>query len=331
MTSLLAVLPASVRSRLVVLLAVGLAMAGVVGASLRLTGSSSPMPHPSPAHASLPPQLAAYLGVFEAGSPPGYDPIATFAEAVGRKPNLLGYYSGWAEPFDTSFAKMLYGHGIIPFVQIDPTDASVSAIATGTYDDYLSSYADSVADFGHAVVIGFGHEMNAPGYTWGYHHVPASTFVAAWRHIVTLFRNEGADNVTWLWTLQADRHGTGPIASWWPGARYVTWVGIDGYYYRPTDTFARVFGTTIDQVRTFTSEPILLSETAVGPDAGQFIKIQDLFHGMAAYKTLGLVWFDKAQDDGIYHQDWRLEDSEQAEISFRLGVLRELAPSTPAG
>ena len=29
----------------------------------------------------------------------------------------------------------------------------------------------------------------------------AATFVAAWRHIVTLFRAEGADNVTWLWTV----------------------------------------------------------------------------------------------------------------------------------
>jgi mannan endo-1,4-beta-mannosidase len=322
---------ASVRSRLVMFLAIALAMAGVAGASLRLTGSTSRMLHPSPAHASLPPRLAAYLGVFEAGSPPGYEPIATFAEAVGRKPNLLGYYSGWAEPFDTSFAEMLHGHGVIPFVQIDPTDASVAAIAAGTYDEYLSSYADGVADFGHAVVIGFGHEMNARGYTWGYGDVPASTFVAAWRHIVTLFRDDGADNVTWLWTLEADGPGTGPIASWWPGAQYVTWVGIDGYYYRPTDTFASVFGQTIDQVRALTSKPILLSETAVGPDAGQFDKIQDLFHGMATYQTLGLVWFDKAQDDGIYHQDWRIEDNQQAEISFRLGVREELTPNSPTG
>ena len=165
------------------------------------------------------------------------------------------------------------------------------------------------ADFGHAVVIGFGHEMNGPWYSWGYGHVPPPTFVAAWRHIVTLFRAEGADNVTWLWTLQADEKGTGPVASWWPGAQYVTWVGIDGYYRYPSDNFASVFGTTIDQVRAFTGKPILLSETAVGPDAGQFVKIQDLFHGMATYKTLGLVWFDKDQHGSINHQDWRIEDN----------------------
>src|SRR6185437_7678694 len=47
---------------------------------------------------------------------------------------------------------------------------------------------DSVRDFGSPVVIGFGHEMNAYWYSWGYRHTPAATFVAAWRHIVTLFR-----------------------------------------------------------------------------------------------------------------------------------------------
>ena len=110
-------------------------------------------------------------------------------------------------------------------------------------------------NFGHAVVIGFGHEMNGSWYSWGYGHVAPSTFVAAWRHIVTLFRSQGAENVTWLWTVNQDRPGTGPVASWWPGAQYVTWVGIDGYYIRPSDTFATVFGRTIDQVRAFTHNP----------------------------------------------------------------------------
>jgi beta-mannanase len=131
--------------------------------------------------------------------------------------------------------------GATPYLQIDPTFASVSAIAAGTYDDnYRRPYAGSIRDFGHPVVIGSGHEMNATWYTWGYKHVRASTFVAAWRHIVTLFNDEGAKNVTWLWTINQDQRGTGPIASWWPGTRSVTWIGIDGYYFNSSDTFDSV-------------------------------------------------------------------------------------------
>ncbi len=244
---------------------------------------------PPDVHASLPPSSASYLGVYINGSPPDYQPIANFANVTGTKPNLVGYYSGWAQPFAQSYAQLIRSHGVIPFVQIDPTYASVPQIVAGAYDAYLRLYADSVRNFGHAVVIGFGHEMNAPWYSWGYGHVAPSTFVAAWRHIVTLFQGQGADNVTWLWTINADRPGTGRVALWWPGARYVTWVGIDGYYYTPSDTFDRVFGQTIDQVRAFTRKPVLLSETAVGPKAGQIVKIGDLFRwsGSTRHSTTG--------------------------------------------
>ena len=163
--------------------------------------------------------------------------------------------------------------------------------------------------------------MNANWYSWGYGHVPPLTFVAAWRHIVTLFRAQGADNVTWLWTINADLPTTGPIASWWPGAGYVTWVGIDGYYYIPADNFVSVFGKTIAQVRAITNKPVLLSETAVGPEPSQAAKIANLFAGMHQYGTLGLVWFDIAQNDGLYHQDWRIENSPSAEAAFRLGAV----------
>jgi Glycosyl hydrolase family 26 len=317
------------KARLVMILARLLAVDAVAGAATRFAGSGSAR-HPA-VHATLTPEMAAYLGVFENGSPPGYSGIATFTRAAGRQPNLVGYFSGWAQRFDMAYAQMLHKHGIIPFIQIDPTDASVPQIAAGTYDEYLRTYADAVRAYHHPMVLGFGHEMNAYWYSWGYRRLPAATFVAAWRHIVDLFQDQGAGNVTWLWTLQADGNGTGPIASWWPGAQYVTWVGIDGYYYTPKSTFANVFGKTIDEVRKFTSKPVLLSETAVGPQAGQFSKIQDLFHGMAQYETLGLVWFDKAQHDGLYHQDWRIEDSYQAKTSFALGASQDLATTLPAG
>ncbi len=239
-------------------------------------------------HATLKPSLASYLGVYEPGVPASYQPVDAFAKAAGRRPNLVGYFSGWAQPFNRGFAATVHRHGAIPFVQIDPTGASVDGIAAGDYDDYLRSYAEAVRDYGQPVVIGFGHEMNAPWYSWGYGHVSPATFVAAWRHLVTVFRGMGADNVTWLWTIQADARGTGPIGSWWPGSRYVSWVGIDGFYYSPSDTFDSVFGPTLADVHALTNQPVLLSETAVGPAANQFGNILRLFQG---WQTAGrLAW-----------------------------------------
>jgi hypothetical protein len=288
---------------------------------------SSPA-RPLAASAPLAPRTTFYLGVYEATAPASYQRVSDFAKAAGQAPNMAGYFSGWAQPFAASFARQARQHGAVPIVQIDPTFASVKAIADGNYDVYLRSYADSVRKYGHAVVIGFGHEMNAPWYPWGYRHVPAATFVAAWRHVVSLFRAQGADNVTWMWTVNDTLSSTGPLTDWWPGAQYVTWVGIDGYFYRPSDTFTSVFGNTIRQVRSFTRKPIMLSETAVGPRAGQAAKIGELFAGAHRYGVLGLVWFDESQHGGIYQQDWRLDDSPAAEAAFRRIVHSQLKLSS---
>jgi hypothetical protein len=307
-----------VRSRLVIPVAIVIAATAAIFAITRLTAAPASQP-PRPG-SSLPASPASYLGVYEKGAPASYQPVATFSQAVSRQPNLVGYYSGWGEPFKTSFAAAVRAHGAATIVQMDPTFIRVQAIAAGHYDRYLRSFADSVRAFGSQVVIGFGHEMNAYWYSWGYGKLRPSTFVAAWRHIVTVFRARGARNVTWLWTLQADERGTGPIAAWWPGAQYVTWVGIDGYYYRSYETFSGIFGKTIAQVRMLTNLPILLSEAAVGPQAGQAAKIPDLFAGMREYGTLGLVWFDIPQHRGLYHQDWHIEHNPGAATAFRRGA-----------
>ena len=103
--------------------------------------------------------------------------------------------------FQTSFARTAAKHGAVPLVQINPTDVSLAAIASGQYDAYLTSYAQAVRAYRHPVILSFGHEMNGYWYSWGYRHTSPAVFVAAWRHIVTLFRALGTRNVTWLWTV----------------------------------------------------------------------------------------------------------------------------------
>ncbi len=113
--------------------------------------------------------------------------------------------------------------------------------------------------------------------------------MAAWRHIVTLFRALGARNVTWLWTVNIINNtqgGTIPSPeAWWPGSSYVNWVGIDGYYLKPSWQFAPLFGPTIAAVRTLTRDPILIAETGAVPAAGQPAKIADLFAGVHAVRA----------------------------------------------
>ena len=248
-----------------------------------------------PAHPIHPTQSVRYLGVYEPDAPHTYAGVNQFAEAIGRQPNLVSYYNPWLEPFQVGFATSAAKHGAVTVVQIDPKNVSLASIAAGQYDAYLRSYATAVKAFGAQVVLSFGHEMNGNWYSWGNKHTSPAVFVAAWRHVVTLFRAAGAENVTWLWTVNVIDNSI-PIpdpAPWWPGSSYVNWVGIDGYYYLPSQSFSQVFGPTVVAVRNLTGDPILIAETGAEPDSGQPAKINDLFAGIRSYGLLGFVWFDK--------------------------------------
>ena len=110
----------AIWSRLAIVAAAVVAVAAIVATVVRFVS-------PGPAAAALagtglPTSTASYLGVYESGPPQNYQPVAEFAQAVGRAPNLVGYYSGWKEPFQTSFARTVHAHGAVTVVQIDPTD-----------------------------------------------------------------------------------------------------------------------------------------------------------------------------------------------------------------
>ncbi len=301
--------------------AIVMCAAVVISATIIITGvklfTSSAPDQPSPDGQ----QHIQYLGVYEPGSPRSYAGVDEFAQTVGRQPNLVSYYSGWGESFQEAFAETAEKRGAETIVQIDPTNISLSNIADGMYDSYLTSYARDVAAFGQMVIISFGHEMNGDWYSWGYRNTPATVFILAWRHIVTLFRQQGADNVKWLWQVNSLSDRTGPVRDWWPGPQYVTWVGISGYYYVPGATFDNIFNPVVAAVRQFTHVPILIAETGVGPQAGQKRGIKDLFAGLRVQHVIGLVWFDQHSYGGIYKgENWRLEGNPVAISAFRSGL-----------
>jgi Glycosyl hydrolase family 26 len=263
-------------------------------------------------------QPAAYVGAYEPASPNSYSGMKLFAQTAGRQPNLALYYSGWWQPFNKSFAEEAYAAGATTVVQMDPSNpphniVSIAGIVAGEYDSYLENFADQVADFGHQVVIGFGHEPDGYWYPWGDKYVTPSVWVAAWQHIVEMFRQQGADNVTWLWTMNVLGDQTKPLSAYWPGAYYVNWVGIDGYYRRPGATYAQVFGPTIVAIRRVTNAPILISETAIDTVGTEPSRVADIYAGIQAFGELGFIWFDMNEPSEPY----RLEGHDGAIAVFQ--------------
>src|ERR1700761_6707474 len=186
------------RAAVIAIVAVVAITAGIV-----VYNETSAPSGPLPVH--LPSAAGSYLGVYAKGLPDSYTPVSSFADTTGSKPDIVMYYSGWYVPFPTSFADTVAKNGAAPLVQINPQQGnkgiSLTAIAAGKYDGYLSAYAEAVRAYAHPVILSFGHEMNGDWEPWGYKHASPASFVAAWRHVVTVFRTLGVQNVTRLLTV----------------------------------------------------------------------------------------------------------------------------------
>jgi mannan endo-1,4-beta-mannosidase len=273
--------------------------------------------------------VVSYLGLAEPDAPSSYAGIDHFAYAIGRQPNIVMYYSSWLEKFQVGFATSAAERGAITLVQMGTGNTSLASIANGHYDSYWRSYARKVKAFRTRVILSIDHEMNGYWYSWGYRHTSASTFVAAWRHIVTIFHEEGARNAIWLWTINVtdalDNRIPAPTP-WWPGDSYVDWVGLDGYYYGSSQTFASLFGPTIAAVHGLTRDPIIIAETGATLAAGQPAKLADLFDGVRRFGLLGFVLFDQ---NGVvrYVQTWRINGA-ASYAALRQGARAYMKPSS---
>lgn len=247
--------------------------------------------------------------------------LAEFDQAVGHPAGLIVRYLHWGSAFPAVPVVGAAGLHAETVLEIEPNQSgrpTATQIAQGKGDAWLRHFGVSIAGYGDPVVISFEPEMNGLWHQRPWHE-DARSYVAAFRHIHTVLSRTAASSlITWLWQPSAIHIHTPNPMPWWPGSKYVDVVGLDGYYYFPSDTFSGIFAKTISLVRHRTKLPILVGETAVGPQSKhQAWGIRNLFSGVGQYGLIGLIWYDQRQNGLPYHQDWRLEDTHAAMASFR--------------
>lgn len=257
------------------------------------------------------------LGVYQPNSPGSYGQIDSFALDAGFSPRIVSFYGTFTDPFPTAFAVEAAGKGAMVLDQWQPRGTTNAAVAAGTDDAFIRQYAQAVASVDGQLIISYGQEMNGNWYSWGTYGAGNSNptdYVAAYRHVHDIFQAEGVHNVTWLWGPNVSYTGSTPLNQDYPGDAYVDWVGLDGYYSKPTDTFSSVFGPSITQLRTFTSKPLLIAESGVTGATGA-AQLAGLFSGASLAGALGIVYFDQAGTP-----DWRLEDNATNMKAFKAAV-----------
>jgi len=226
------------------------------------------------------------------------DDPARFTADCSCRPSLTVAYVRWGTPPDPARLRAMQAAGAVPLVELEPYGTTLAAVTAGRSDAWLTGWARAVRELGGLALVSFAPEANTGSYPWGYRHVTPAAYTAAWRHVVTVFRRAGASRARWTWIVNAASRDTAPLAPLWPGPGYASYAGIDGYATHPWTTFAGLFGPTISQVRAAAAAPVLITETAADPAAGQARWVGQLAAGMRAYQLAGFVWFDVDQLDG---------------------------------
>jgi beta-mannanase len=168
--------------------------------------------------------------------------------------------------------------------------------------------------------------MNGTWYPeWSRPGVSASAYVAAWRHIWTVFHQAGATNAAFVWCPNVGEFGGQAWTDWYPGSAYVDWVGLDAYP-EPSNLAADVSGTGgLDALARFaerTGKPAMLAEWAPGEPAQDPAATFDAVFAWAARypdAVKALVYFNFGSTD----QDYVLPDDPTGAAAMRRLVARD--------
>jgi membrane-bound metal-dependent hydrolase YbcI (DUF457 family) len=210
------------------------------------------------------------IGAYISGADNNPSLIDNFDTQVGRQAAVILTYKDWSQaPFVGDQLDGIWNHGAVPMITWEPWGVSLKGIARGDYDGYVREAAQAAAGWGKPLMIRFAQEMNGDWFPWGGHPV---AYKAAWRHLVRVFREAGADKVHWVWNPYVNsRGGRLPFTGYFPGGKWVDWVGLDAVNWGgafPWRTFRQIIGRSYQQMTRLTRRPMIVAETGSGEEGG---------------------------------------------------------------
>jgi beta-mannanase len=265
--------------------------------------------------------------------------LEEFKSQTGASPKIAMWYQDWDEQWSTAllnprFTVPAVERGATPMVTWEPDlsaagtshqpEYSLAEIAAGRFDKYILRAARETAAYKKPVFIRLAEEMNGSWSSWGAGvdgNTPAS-FIAMWRHVVSIFRLAGATNVAWVWSPNI--HQTGGSArtfqQYYPGNAWVTDVGLDGYNFgqgkgTSWQSFSRVFEQSYAELAALTNKPMMIAETASAEEGGNkaaWIESIPQVIATTMPRVRALIWFNRDKE-----VDWRVNSSSASLAAFR--------------
>jgi len=316
-----------------------------------------------------PPEGGCYVGVF-----PGWgeledavtaQQLSELEEMVGKQIAFSPFSSFWGrrQVLGTQLEAMA-AYGAVPMLRLMPwgepywepegyqEEYSLQRIIDGEFDEYLSQWADQLKAFAKPVMVTFGAEMNGDWFAWsGVFHGGAEAagfgdpgkadgperYVAAYRHIVDLFRQREVGNVTWYFQPNHESHPDedwNSISAYYPGDEYVDWLGLSVYgAQEETDewvSFEQAMDPAYVEIMALSEEkPIVLAEWGVaeqpskGDKAGWYTEALGKLQTRYPRVKIAVVYHERWENGDGTSSNLRIDSSPDALEAYRQGISPE--------
>ena len=255
--------------------------------------------------------------------------VSSAQSATGRRLDIVHTYHRWFDDFPTAAELTVVRSGDQLMVNWEPVDQSGqpmewAAIADGRHDSQIDVEAARLRAVGRTIFISFSHE---PELHWGSHGT-AAQFAAAFRHVVSRTRADGATNVRWVWDLMGLSGATWHerYKAMWPGEAAVSWVAWDPYNWascgrRSWKSFSQTVTSFYDWLRSngFGIKPFMLAEYGTVEDpsrpnakAGWLAGVPEALKKLPDLKAL--LYFDLPSPPA--NCDWSVTTSTKSAMAY---------------
>lgn len=272
------------------------------------------------------------------------------ASIGGRRVATWTVWSQWGKPSTAAFpsetAEGIRQRGAVPMIWwepispddwSDPTYTRNLTIADGTHDAYIREFADAAKAYGGTVLLRFAHQPNSNYLPWGWDYRSTddntiTTFKQMWRHVVRVFRAEGAWNVKFLWSMATQTCNgnclTRPVG--YPGDRWVDYLAFTWENWgeappgsavpsRPTISMLDGYRPIVRRLKQVSDKPIIAVATASSPDGGiQARWIHDGYRQVYRWlpRIVAIMYLDVDLSGApSYHRDWSMSPESLAEYA----------------
>jgi hypothetical protein len=245
--------------------------------------------------------------------------VDTLQKGINRRLDIVHVYRKWNEPFPADTELAAIRQGSTPMISW--AGANTEQIAAGTYDGLIRQRAQAIRDLRVPVLLRWFWEMDRPAQAGK--TVSGPDYIAAWRHIRAVFRQEGATNAGWVWCPTATGFAQNRVDAYYPGDSQVDWLCADGYTGNTAGgwrSFQEVFQPFYDWARPH-PQPLMIGEFGV-PEGAPGQRAAWL---RAAGQTLkstfprikAVVYFDAVRiDNGGQQNIWTLRGYPDALAAF---------------